>query len=264
MRITCLQENLSRGLGIVGRAVATRTTLPITNHVLISTDDSRLKLSATNLEVAISCWVGAQVEEEGAIAIPAGLLTDFVVSLPSDTIKMSVPSGTQSMEIQCAKSEAHISGQKADEFPPIPQIGEGITTKVSAGALRTAIGQVIFAAATDDSRPVLTGAYARFSGDGLTMVAADGFRLAVYNLSLDEPVGEEAGVIIPARSLRETTSPSEKPTQWARWPWRPAAASWSPGRRGGRPEHRQQLNWRIPSTPGACGSRRMIRLGTTT
>ncbi len=203
MRITCLQENLSRGLGVVGRAVATRTTLPITNHVLISTDDSRLKLSATNLEVAISCWLGAQVEEEGAIAIPAGLLTDFVVSLPSDTITMNVPPGTQSMEIQCAKSEAHISGQKADEFPPIPQIGEGITTKISATALRTAIGQVIFAAATDDSRPVLTGVYARFSGDGLIMAAADGFRLAVYNLSLDEPVGEETGVIIPARSLRE-------------------------------------------------------------
>jgi DNA polymerase-3 subunit beta len=203
MRITCLQENLSRGLGVVGRAVATRTTLPITNHVLISTDDSRLKLSATNLEVAISCWLGAQVEEEGAIAIPAGLLTDFVGSLPSGTITMNVPSGTQSMEIQCAKSEAHISGQKADEFPPIPQIGEGVTTKISASALRTAIGQVIFAAATDDSRPVLTGVYARFSGDGLTIVAADGFRLAVYNLSLDAPVGEEVGVIIPARSLRE-------------------------------------------------------------
>ena len=203
MRISCLQENLSRGLGIVGRAVATRTTLPITNHVLISTDDSRLKLSATNLEVAISCWIGSQVEEEGAIAIPAGLLTDFVVSLPSDTLSMNVPSGTQSMEIQCAKSEAHISGQKADEFPPIPQIGEGITTKISDSALRTAINHVIFAAATDDSRPVLTGTYARFSGESLSLVAADGFRLAIYNLSLDTPVEEEVGIIIPARSLRE-------------------------------------------------------------
>ena len=203
MRISCLQENLSRGLGVVGRATATRTTLPITNHVLISTDESRLKLAATNLEIAISCWIGAQIEEEGAIAIPAGLLTDFVSSLPSDRIDMSIASGTQRLELKCAKFEARISGQKADEFPPIPQIGEGITTKVDAHPLRIAITQVVFAAATDDSRPVLTGSYAQFSGDKLTLAAADGFRLAVHNLPLATPVAEEVGVIIPSRSLRE-------------------------------------------------------------
>jgi len=171
--------------------------------VLIATDDSRLKLSATNLEVAISCWIGAQVEEEGAIAIPAGLLTDFVVSLPSSTISMGVSSGNQTMEIKCAKSEAHISGQKAEEFPPIPQIGEGISTRAEPAAIRAAINHVIFAAATDDSRPVLTGVYAKFAGAGLTLVAADGFRLAVHNLTLASPVSEDIGIIIPSRSLRE-------------------------------------------------------------
>lgn len=203
MRISCLQENLSKGLRVVGRAVATRTTLPITSHVLISTEGSRLKLSATNLEVAISCWIGAQIEEEGAIAIPANILTDFVVSLPSNTINMNVAPDTQLMEIKCAESEAHISGQKADEFPPIPQIGKGITTKIDANDLRTAINQVVFAAAIDDSRPVLTGIYAHFSGKKLTLVAADGFRLAVYELALSSSVKEEVGIIIPARSLRE-------------------------------------------------------------
>ncbi len=203
MRVSCLQENLSRGLATVGRAVATKTTLPITNHVLISTDESRLKLSATNLEIAISCWIGAQVEEEGSVAVPAGLLTDFVVSLPSDTINMNVSAETQMMEITCANSEAHISGQKADEFPPIPQIGKGFSTKVNARALRTTINQVIFAAAVDDSRPVLTGAYAQFSDKTLTLVAADGFRLAVNELALDSAMKEDVGVIIPARSLRE-------------------------------------------------------------
>ncbi len=203
MRITCLQENLSRGLGIVGRAVATRTTLPITNHILISTDESRLKLAATNLEVAISCWIGAQIDEEGSVAIPAGLLTDFVSSLPSGTIEINVPSDTNTMEIKCKKSEAHIGGQKADEFPPIPQIGDGITTLIDAAALRNGISQVVFAAATDDSRPVLTGSYAKFSGSELVLVAADGFRLAVYNLGLASPVKEDVNVIIPARSLRE-------------------------------------------------------------
>ncbi|MFO8011336.1 MAG: DNA polymerase III subunit beta [Dehalococcoidia bacterium] len=203
MRISCLQENLSKGLGVVGRAVATRTTLPITNHVLISTEDSRLKLSATNLEVAISCWIGAQIEEEGDIAVPANLLSDFVISLPSETIDISVPAESKVMEVKCGKSEAHISGQKGEEFPPIPQIGEGIATTIDAKALRTAIEHVIFAAATDDSRPVLTGVYARFSGDNLTLVAADGFRLAVYYITIGEAVSEDLGVIIPARSMRE-------------------------------------------------------------
>lgn len=203
MRVSCRQENLSRGLGIVSRAIATRTTLPITNHVLISTDDSRLKLVATNLEIGVSCWIGTQVEEEGSIAVPAGLLTDFVNSLPADVIEMTVEPHSQTLEIVCAKYRAHISGQKAEEFPPIPQLGEGITTKAEPNALRTAINQVVFAAAADDSRPVLTGGYALFSGETATLVAADGFRLAVYNLATISPADEAVGVIIPARALRE-------------------------------------------------------------
>ncbi|MCL0048929.1 DNA polymerase III subunit beta [Dehalococcoidia bacterium] len=201
MQISCLQENLSRGLGVLGRITSSRTTLPITNHVLISSDQSRLKLTATNLEIAINCWIGAQIEEEGAIAIPAGLLTDFVSSLPGERIDISV--ANQTMELKCARFEARINGQKADEFPPIPEIGEGITTKVDAHLLRSAIAQVVFAAATDDSRPVLTGSYAQFSADKLTLAAADGFRLAVHNLPLATPVAEEVSIIIPARSLRE-------------------------------------------------------------
>lgn len=203
MRISCLQENLSRGLGIAGRAIATRTTLPITNHVLISTDQSRLKLSTTNLEIAISCWIGAQIEEEGSVAIPAGLLTDFVNSLPSEKINFSISPGSQTLKLECAKSKASINGQKAEEFPPIPQIGEGITTTVESKSLRIAIEQVIFATATDDSRPVLTGAHAHFSGDKLTLATADGFRLAIYDLTVNTPVAEAVGIIIPARSLRE-------------------------------------------------------------
>ncbi|MCL0065737.1 DNA polymerase III subunit beta [Dehalococcoidia bacterium] len=203
MQISCLQENLSRGLAVVGRITSSRTTLPITNHVLISSDQSRLKLTATNLEIAISCWIGAQIEEEGAIAIPAGLLTDFVSSLPSERVDINIASGTQEMELKCARFEARISGQKADEFPPIPEIGEGMTARIDAHPLRSAIAQVVFAAATDDSRPVLTGGYAQFSGDKLTLAAADGFRLAVHNLPLATPVAEEVNIIIPARSLKE-------------------------------------------------------------
>jgi len=134
MRLTCLQENLNRGLGVVGRAVATRTTLPITNNVLLATDQSRLKLAATNLEMAISCWIGAKVEEEGAITVPARLLIEFINSLPNDKVDISLPSQTKTLELKCARFEARISGVDAKDFPPIPKIEQGITTKVEVEA----------------------------------------------------------------------------------------------------------------------------------
>jgi len=203
MRLTCLQENLNRGLSVVGRAVATRTTLPITNNVLLATDQSRLKLAATNLEMAISCWIGAKVEEEGAITVPARLLIEFINSLPNDKVDISLPSQTKTLELKCARFEARISGIDAKDFPPIPKVEQGITTKVEVEALHRGITQVVFAAATEESRPVLTGIDAEFDGDVLTLAAADGFRLAVYKLSLAIPVSQKTKVIIPARTLAE-------------------------------------------------------------
>jgi len=203
MKLSCLQENLNRGLSVVGRAVATRTTLPITNNVLLSTDQSRLKLVATNLEMAISCWIGAKVEEEGAITVPARLLTEFISSLPNDKVDISLSPKTKTLELKCARFEARISGVDAKDFPPIPKIEEGIATKVEIEALRQGISQVVFAAATEESRPVLTGVDAQFEGDLLTLAAADGFRLAVYKLPIAAPVSEKSEVIIPARTLAE-------------------------------------------------------------
>jgi len=143
MKLSCLQENLNRGLSIVGRAVATRTTLPITNNVLLATDDGRLKLVATNLEMAISCWIGAKIEEEGAITVPARLLTEFVSSLPNDTIDVHLSPQTKTLGLKCARFEARISGVDAKEFPPIPSVDEGIKTKVEVEALHQGINLVV-------------------------------------------------------------------------------------------------------------------------
>ena len=203
MKLSCLQENLNKGLSIVGRAVATRTTLPITNNVLLATDQSRLKLAATNLEMAISCWIGAKVEEEGAITVPARLLTEFISSLPGEKVDISLSPQTKTLQLKCARFEARISGVDAKDFPPIPKIDGGIATKVEVEALRQGISHVEFAAATEESRPVLTGVDAKFDGDLLTLAAADGFRLAVYKLPIPAPVSEKTEVIIPARTLAE-------------------------------------------------------------
>jgi DNA polymerase-3 subunit beta len=214
MKLSCLQENLNRGLSVVGRAVATRTTLPITNNVLLATEKSRLKLVATNLEMAISCWIGAKVEQEGTITVPARLLTEFVSSLPAEkvskkgektaeTVNMSLSPQTKTLGLKCARFEARISGIDAKDFPPIPKVTDGIATKVEVEELRQGITQVAFAAATEESRPVLTGVDAKFEGNSLTLAAADGFRLAVYKLPLAASVSKETEAIIPARALSE-------------------------------------------------------------
>jgi DNA polymerase-3 subunit beta len=194
---------LAKGLGIVGRAVATRSTLPITSNVLISTDEGRLKLAATNLEIALSSWIGAQVEEAGAITVPARLLADFVNSLPSEKIEMTLAPRSRQLKLTCARNQATIAGVDADDFPPIPSVEDGGSVALDAAELHGAISQVIIAAATDDSRPVLTGVDLVMEGDELTLAAADGFRLSVRKLALPKAVKERIEVIIPQRALAE-------------------------------------------------------------
>lgn len=203
MKVSCSQEDLSKGLAVVGRAVATRAVLPITNNVLIATEGSRLRLSATNLEIAISCWIPGTIEKEGTVTIPARLVTDFVNSLPSGRIDMALSPRSRSLELRCARHEAHISGLDPADFPAIPKISDGMNVKVKPGDLRLAINQVGFAAASEESRPVLTGVHAEFEGEQLTLAAADGFRLAVRKVALAKVVDTKTAIIIPARSLAE-------------------------------------------------------------
>jgi DNA polymerase III subunit beta len=203
MKVSSLQENLARGLATVGRAVPVRSTLPQASHVLLETDAGRLKLVATDLTIAVTCWIGATVEEEGAITVPARLLTDFVASLPNEKIDLGVSGRAKQLHLQCARNEATIAGMDAADFPPVPSVAEGLTLSLAPGILRRAITQVQFAAATDDTRPVLTGIHTLAEGNVLTLAAADGFRLAVHHLPLDQDVAEKVEVIIPARALRE-------------------------------------------------------------
>ena len=203
MWITCLQENLSRGLGVVGRAVATRATLPVTQNVLLTTDQSRLKLTATNLEIAISTWIGAEFEHEGSVTIPARLLTEFVNQLPDDKIKIDLVDSPKGVALECARFKANINGTDAEEFPPIPTVDDGTTVTIPGDVLKGAIERVAFAAATEDSRPVLTGIKVELTGNKLTLAAADGFRLGVETVELASAVEEDMGFIVPARTMQE-------------------------------------------------------------
>ncbi len=216
MRLSCLQENLDKGLNIVSRAVPAKSTLPALSNVLLATDQGRLKLAATNLEVAISCWIGAKVEDEGSITVPANLLTEFVRSLPNDRIDLSLAHRTRTVNLHCARFEANIKGIDAEEFPTLPSSGDGFKILVDAPTLHDSIGQVVFAAAADDSRPVLTGVLVTFKESTMTLVAADGFRMAVKSSPLGNPVEQEISIIVPARALRELgriIADSEEPVE---------------------------------------------------
>ena len=202
MKVSCLQENLNRGLGIVARAVATRATRPITNNVLLATEGSRLRLTTTNLEIGISCWIGAQVEKEGAITVPARLLSEFVNSLPKEKVNLSL-SEKKILRLTCGRLKARMSGVDAEEFPPYPKMGDSLPVQIDAKALRRGLTYVNFAALADNIRPVLSGVNVRFEGDTLALAGTDGYRLAEYRLKLITPVAEPVVIIIPSRSLSE-------------------------------------------------------------
>jgi DNA polymerase-3 subunit beta len=215
VKVSCLQENLAKGLSIVGRAVASRSTLPVLSNVMLATDNGRLKLSTTNLELGINCWVGAKVETEGATTVPARLLTDFINSLPPEPIDMELAVRTQTLNARCARFEANIKGIDAQEFPIIPTTEDAEhAIRLEPEDLRQMIDQVVFAAATDESRPILTGVLARFEEDRLTMAAADGFRLSVRGAPLGQAVDETIEIIIPARALGELARISADQEEW--------------------------------------------------
>ena len=204
MKVSCLQENLAKGLNYVSRAVAARTaSLPVLTHVLLATDGGRLKISATNLELGINCWIGAKVEDEGAITVPARPLSELVSLLPADRVDLDLNIRTQTLRVQCGRTDNNIKGIDAQEFPIIPAFEPDSAAYIDAAMLKKMIGKVVFAAATDESRPMLTGVFTKLENDSIIMAAADGFRLSVCTGTLKEPVAEPRTILIPAKAVAE-------------------------------------------------------------
>lgn len=203
MKVTVMQENLARGLSIVSRAVSSRSTLPVLNNILVATDEGRLRLSATNLELGITCWIGAKVLEEGSTTVPARAFADLVSTLSDEQVEMALNIRTQSLNLQCGASVTDLKCIDAQEFPPmnIPDDDSGL--QVNVADLKEMIQQVVFAASLDDARPVLTGVLFTVDGNLVTMAAADGFRLSVRKGSLSSVAERSIRAVIPARALGE-------------------------------------------------------------
>jgi DNA polymerase-3 subunit beta len=203
MKVTVLQENLARGLGIVSKAVSPRSTLPVLANILIASDEGRLRLSATNLEMGITCWISARIEEEGSTTVPARTLSDLVGTLPGDQVMLKLDTQTQTLNLRGGTSTNDIKCIDAQEFPPLPVPDFEGAVQINVGDFREMIHQVAFAASSDEARPVLMGVLLQVDKDRLTMAAADGFRLSVRKAVLASPSPAPVSAIVPAQALRE-------------------------------------------------------------
>lgn len=203
MKVIVLQENLARGLSIVSRAVSPRSTLPVLANVLVATDEGRLRLSATNLELGITCWIGAKIEEEGSTTVPARTFADLVGTLSDKQVDMSLSVRTQTLNIRCGASNTDLKCIDAQEFPPLPVADFSQGLEINVADLKEVIQQVVFAASTDDARPILTGVLLTVDSDQITMAAADGFRLSVRKAQLSSPTPQTIEAVVPARALSE-------------------------------------------------------------
>ncbi len=203
MKVSVSQQQLSHGLSIVSRAVSPRSTLPVLANILVATDEGRLRLSATNLELGISCWIGAQIEEEGSITVPARTFGDLVSALPNETVHLDLNERNHTLMVRCGASNTDIKGIDAQEFPPmpVPDLDTGIELNVSD--FKEMIQQVAFAASTDEARPVLQGVYMQVKETEISMAATDGFRISVRKTQLPAPISRPMSAIIPARALNE-------------------------------------------------------------
>ncbi len=204
MRIQTSQTALEHGLSVVSHAVAARHSLDQLRHVHLAAGDEGLRLTATDTEIALIAQIDAAVLEPGAITVPHRFLHDLVSSLEGGDVELAVSPDSLVAQIRASDAnESSIHGMNADSYPNIPGVGEGDMIRIVAADFREALRHVVFAAATDDGRPVLTGVHFRFNSEQMTLAAADGFRLAVYDMRVISDLAEPLEITIPARALRE-------------------------------------------------------------
>jgi DNA polymerase-3 subunit beta len=198
MKLQVTQENLSKALSTVARVANSRNTLPILSNVLLKTDNNRLSIAATNLDIAITHFVGSKIEQEGSITVPARLMQDFVSSLPDSVLELEL--NDNKLSITTDQYQSTINGMSAEEFPVMPAISGGINWKLPAADFKKALAEVVFAASADDSRPVLTGVYFHSDGGQVVAVATDSYRLAEYKLGKNQSA---VNFLLPASAAND-------------------------------------------------------------
>lgn len=200
MKLIVKQDSLSKALSAVSRIAGPKAGLPILADVLVRTDQNKLIIAATNLELAVIAETGAQIDEEGAIAIPARLLTEVISNLPHVNIELSTEE--TKLHVKAATVDMTINCNSADEYPALPELKDGSELTLSGKDLKKAISGTIIAAGNDLTRPILTGVYLHSSDGELYMAATDGYRLAEQHIG--SYTGEQPiATIIPHDTLSD-------------------------------------------------------------
>jgi DNA polymerase-3 subunit beta len=198
MKLQVTQENLNKALSTVARVASSRSTLPILSNVLFKTIGNRLSIAATNLDIAVTQFIGSKVSEDGSITIPARLVQDFVSSLPNGVIEIELDE--YKLHFKTDTYQSTINGVASDEFPVLPAITKGQSWTISAALLKKKLQQVIIAASSDESRPVLTGVYIHTINNKLYVVATDSYRLAEAEVMNTD---KEINLLVPVSAMQE-------------------------------------------------------------
>ncbi|MDQ7842719.1 MAG: DNA polymerase III subunit beta [Armatimonadota bacterium] len=203
MWVVCTQTALAKGVHLASRAISSRTTMPILGYILLETLKNGVRLTATDLELAVQVDIDAEVKRGGQVTLPAKILAEIVGNLPEATVELKREEGSHQVEITCEASAFEILGLPPDDFPALPK-GEGAEVgAIDADLLRKMVSQTIFAVSADETRPFLTGVYVTMEGAEVRCVATDGGRLALRKAALDSPAKQKLGAIVPAKAMQE-------------------------------------------------------------
>ncbi len=203
LRATSPRKELFEGIQTVGKAVATRSSLPILTHIRIAAKDGKVSMMATDLEMWMEHTLpGVGITEDGAATAPARNFTELLAAMPDADVSVTVEDETNTLHLRCLKANYKLLGLSADEFPLLPQVKEDSRFVVDRETLKDAVKQTIFATSTDETRAILTGVLVVFQGDSLKLVATDTHRLAVRDCPVKEGSGS-ASAIVPSRAMNE-------------------------------------------------------------
>lgn len=217
MRFTIARERLQEGLTAVAASVPVKTTLPVLANLLVETTERGIRLSGTDLDMAVSTEISADVDAQGAITIPAKKLAEIVRELPSAPVKVGAV-GEQRITLECGRAKFRLLGLPRDEFPSFPAVRFDESWRIRSGDLQKLIAHTAFAASTEESRPILNGVLWELRPDRMRMVATNGHRLAKMDLPITSAGAPSGDLIVPPKALEQIRRlfPAEEELEIAR------------------------------------------------
>ena len=201
MKIVCYKDKILKAINSVVKGVASKTTMPILEGILIQTNDNEIKLTTYDLEIGIEYVMECEVQEQGNTVVNAIMFSEIIRKLPDTQINISI-NDKNLLEIECEGSLYKLATMNPDEFPELPKIEIENSIEIDQNILKNMIRKTIFAVSTEDSRPIFTGCLFEIENNQLTLVAVDGFRLALRKIFLNKK-SNDFSAVIPGRTLNE-------------------------------------------------------------